>query len=148
MQTSHTRPLIEGIQIRICTWKGLSKPNLWTTEVHLLMLFLFPAIQKDFSLQQFHLPNHCWLRSILLPAQKSILDAYTFWYLIKQMPLTQCTFFCPKKSDEILNSYRQSVQKNIHVTEYITSHKLKIFFFSFVQDFPGSFILEVKSLLS
>lgn len=101
--------------------------NYWSSPASIL--FLFPAIHKDFSLQQFHLPNHRWLRTILLPTQKSILDAYTFWYLIKQMPLTQCTFFCPKKSDEILNSYRQSVQKNIHVTEYMTSHKLKIFFF-------------------
>lgn len=28
------------------------------------------------------------------------------------MPLTQYTFFCPKKSDEILNSHRQSAQQN------------------------------------
>lgn len=92
-------------------------------------LFLFPAIQKDVSTQQFHFPDHCWLRTVLLPTQKSILDAYTFWYLIKQMHLTQYTFFCPKKSKEILNSHRQPAQQNFHVTEYMISHKLKGFFY-------------------
>lgn len=44
------------------------------------------------------------------------------------MHLTQYTFFCPKKSKEILNSGRQPAQQNFHVTEYIISHKLKVFF--------------------
>lgn len=62
------------------------------------------------------------------------------------MRLSPYTFFCPKKSDEILNSYGQSVQQNFHVTEYDFSQAKG--FVSFVPTFPESFILEEKSQLS
>lgn len=93
------------------------------------LLFLFPAMQKDFSLQQFHLPTHCGLRTILLTPQKSMLETYTFWYLIKQKRRTEYTSFCSKKTDEVLNSWRQSAKQHFHVTEDRVSHKLKVCLF-------------------
>lgn len=131
------------------TWERLSKANLWTIEVPLLVYyFYFLLFLRFFSLS-------------ISFTQPSLTQVYTFYpenyvrclciLIFNQwMHLIQYTFSRSKNSDEILYSHSQSARQNFHVTEYTIPHKLKVgstyssFFWKFYLEGEESGILKLE----